>query len=157
MVICGVCKSGCVLICCFILHSGRVFIVVQWNPHIFFYLVCEAVGTASTPGLLCQPQVIVRMIVEKQMECKLAGETEVLRENLSQHHFCPSQNPTWPDPGLNLDHRGWKQVTNRLSYGTALVVYLFWPQPKPNIMIFLYRVRHKSVNHCTFCQWSYFR
>jgi hypothetical protein len=32
------------------------------------------------------------MIVEKQME--LAGETEVLGENLPQRHFCPSQNPT---------------------------------------------------------------
>jgi hypothetical protein len=38
---------------------------------------------------------IVKMIVEKQMECRLAaGETEVLGENLPQHHFCPSQNPT---------------------------------------------------------------
>jgi hypothetical protein len=27
------------------------------------------------------------MIVEKQMECRLAGETEVLGENLPQHHF----------------------------------------------------------------------
>jgi hypothetical protein len=37
---------------------------------------------------------IVKMIVEKQMECRLAGETEVLGENLLQRHFCPSQNPT---------------------------------------------------------------
>jgi hypothetical protein len=61
----------------------------------FFNLVCEAIDTAATPGLLCQPRVIVRMIVEKQMECtcRLAGETEVLGENLPQHHFCPSQNP----------------------------------------------------------------
>jgi hypothetical protein len=44
----------------------------------FFYLVCEAIGTAATPGLLCQPRVIVKMIVEKQMECRLARETEVL-------------------------------------------------------------------------------
>jgi hypothetical protein len=35
------------------------------------------------------------------MEFKLVGETEVLGENLPQRHFCPSQNPTWPDPGLN--------------------------------------------------------
>jgi hypothetical protein len=48
----------------------------------------------------------VKMIVEKQMECTLAGETEVLGENLPQRHFCPSQNPTWPDPGLNPGHRG---------------------------------------------------
>jgi hypothetical protein len=34
------------------------------------------------------------VIVEKLMELRLAGETEVLRENLPQRHFCPSQNPT---------------------------------------------------------------
>jgi hypothetical protein len=34
------------------------------------------------------------MIVEKQMECRLAGETEVLGENLPQLHFFPLQNPT---------------------------------------------------------------
>jgi hypothetical protein len=38
-------------------------------PIPFFYLVCEAVGTVATPGLLCQPRMIVKMIVEKQMEC----------------------------------------------------------------------------------------
>jgi hypothetical protein len=62
--------------------------------YISFYLVCESIGTAATPGLLCQPRAIVKMIVEKQMECSSAGETEVLRENLPQRHFCPSQNPT---------------------------------------------------------------
>jgi hypothetical protein len=31
----------------------------------FFYLVCEAIGTAAIPGLLCQPRMIVKMIVEK--------------------------------------------------------------------------------------------
>jgi hypothetical protein len=60
----------------------------------FFYLVYEAIGTEATPGLLCQPRVIMKMIVEKQMECRLAGKTEVLGENLPQRHFCPSQNPT---------------------------------------------------------------
>jgi hypothetical protein len=60
---------------------------------LYFYLVCEAIGTATIPDLLCQPRVIVNMIVEKQMECILAGETEVLGENLLQRHFCPSQNP----------------------------------------------------------------
>jgi hypothetical protein len=54
----------------------------------FIYLVCEAIGTAATPGLLCQPRMIMKMIMEKQME------TEVLGENLPQRHFCPSQNPT---------------------------------------------------------------
>jgi hypothetical protein len=51
----------------------------------FFFWVCEAIGTAATPGLLCQPRVLVKMIVEKQMECRLAGETEVLSEKT-----CPS-------------------------------------------------------------------
>jgi hypothetical protein len=68
---------------------------ILFFPFFFFIiLVCEAIGTAATPGLLCQPRVIVKMIVEKQMECRLAGETEVLRENLPQRHFCPSQNLT---------------------------------------------------------------
>jgi hypothetical protein len=45
------------------------------NECFFFFLdlVCEAIGTAATRGLLCQPRVIVKMIVEKQMECRLAG------------------------------------------------------------------------------------
>jgi hypothetical protein len=43
--------------------------------------------------------VIVKMIVEKQMECRLAGETEVLGENLPQcplfvHHKIP-HDQTW--------------------------------------------------------------
>jgi hypothetical protein len=75
--------------------------------------------TAATPGLLCQPRVIVNMIVEKQMECRLAGETEVLVENLPQRHFCRSQNSTWPDPDLNPGRRGRKPATNRLSYRAA--------------------------------------
>jgi hypothetical protein len=45
---------------------------------IVLYLVCEATGTAASPGLLCQHRVLVEMIVEKQMECRLARETEVL-------------------------------------------------------------------------------
>jgi hypothetical protein len=67
---------------------------VDHTEVIYFYLVCEPIGTAATPGLLCQPRVIVKKIVEKQMECILAGETEVLGENLPQLHFYPSQNHT---------------------------------------------------------------
>jgi hypothetical protein len=69
---------------------------VRPSIYLFFppYLVCEAIGTAATPVLLCQPRVIVKIIVEKQMECRLAGETEVLGENLPQRHFCPPQNST---------------------------------------------------------------
>jgi hypothetical protein len=54
----------------------------------FLILVSEAIGTAATPGLLCQLRVIIKMIVEKDMECRLAGETEVLGENLPQRVYC---------------------------------------------------------------------
>jgi hypothetical protein len=42
------------------------------------------IGTAATNGLLCQPRVIIMM--EKSVEW-LAGETEVLEENLPQCRF----------------------------------------------------------------------
>jgi hypothetical protein len=86
---------------------------------------CEAIGTAATPGLLCQPRVIEKMIVEKQMECRLAGDTKVLGENLPQRHFCPSQNPTWPNPGLNPGRLGRKPSTNCLSYGAAIYLLTY--------------------------------
>jgi hypothetical protein len=84
-------------------------------PRLTFFLIldCEAIVTAATP------RVIVKMIMEKQMECRLAGETQVLGENVSQRQFCPSQNPTWPDPSLNPGRRGGKPATNRLSYCAA--------------------------------------
>jgi hypothetical protein len=88
----------------------------------FFYLRCKAIGTAATPGLLCEPRVTVKMIVEKQMGCRLAGETEVLGENLSKPHFWQSQNPTWPDPGLNPGRRNVTPATNRLSYSAATIL-----------------------------------
>jgi hypothetical protein len=67
--------------------------------------------------------VMVKMIVEKQMECRLAGETEVLGENLPQRHFCPSQNPTWTDSGLNPGRLGGKPATNH-------ILGLFLPRPQ---------------------------
>jgi hypothetical protein len=42
-------------------------------------------GTAATLGLLIQPRVI--MMMEKLVEWWLAGETEVLWENLPQYRF----------------------------------------------------------------------
>jgi hypothetical protein len=36
----------------------------------------------------------MKMIMEKQMECRLAEETEVLGENLPQRNFCPSHDQT---------------------------------------------------------------
>jgi hypothetical protein len=52
---------------------------------VFFFNLCGgALGTAATTGLLYQPQM---MIVEKLVEWRLAGETELLGENLPQRHF----------------------------------------------------------------------
>jgi hypothetical protein len=61
------------------------------------------------------PRVI--MMMENLVEWRLAGETEVLGENLS------TTNPTWPDPALNRGRRGGKLVTNHLSYGAAYYVF----------------------------------
>jgi hypothetical protein len=70
------------LLACSIVHQPTILPCV--HQFFFFNLVCEAIGTVATPGLLCQPRVVV-----KQMECRMAGEIEVLGENLPQHHFCP--------------------------------------------------------------------
>jgi hypothetical protein len=58
---------------------------VSWRYNFFLILDCEAIGTAAAPGLLCQPRVIEKMIVEKQMECRLAGEKPKFSEKT-----CPS-------------------------------------------------------------------
>jgi hypothetical protein len=49
----------------------------------------------------------MKMIVESMMEGRLAGETEVLGENLPQGHFGPSQNPTFP-PGFEPGPPRWE-------------------------------------------------
>jgi hypothetical protein len=68
-------------------------------------------------GLLCQPRVIMKM--EKLVEGWLAGETEVLGENLPQCRFV-HHKPHMLRPDANPGRRGGKPATNRLSYGTAL-------------------------------------
>jgi hypothetical protein len=49
----------------------------------------------------------------------IAGETEVLGENLPQRHFVPPQVPHDQVRFRTPDRSGGKPATNRLSYGAA--------------------------------------
>jgi hypothetical protein len=51
--------------------------------------------------------VIVKMIVEKQMECRLTGETEVLAENLPQLHFVHHKSHM-TRPGFEPEPQRWE-------------------------------------------------
>jgi hypothetical protein len=57
-------------------------------------------------------------MMEKLVEWWLAGETEVLGENLPQCRFVHHE-PHMLCPDANSGRRGGKPATNRLSYSTA--------------------------------------
>jgi hypothetical protein len=60
----------------------RIFLL-ELSKLLYFFIIIRFVRLLA-----------LRPLLEKQMESRLAGETEVLGENLPQRHFCPSQNPT---------------------------------------------------------------
>jgi hypothetical protein len=62
------------------------------------------------------------MNVEQWVEWKLAGETDVLGENLPQYDFSTT-NPIWLDLDWNQGARGGKPATDRLSYDMAQNIY----------------------------------
>jgi hypothetical protein len=57
----------------------------------------------------------MRVTVEQLVEWRLAGETEVLGENLPQRHFVHHKSH------MTRPRLGGKPATNRLSYGAATV------------------------------------
>jgi hypothetical protein len=67
-------------------------------------------------GLLYLSRVIVMM--ENLVEWRLAGETEVLGENLPQCRFAHHKSQ-FSDPGSNPGRRGGKPATSRLIYGAV--------------------------------------
>jgi hypothetical protein len=90
----------------FNLYSGG------WSPN--------WVNSARRPftGLLYLPRVIVRM---ENLGEWMAGETEVLGENLPRRHFVHHKSHL-TRPGMNPGRRGGKPATNRFSYGAATIV-----------------------------------
>jgi hypothetical protein len=86
-----------------------------------FFSCCETESTCYCGHCLayCTSSIWwMMMILEHSVECELAGETELLGENLPQCHLSIT-NPKWTDPGSNPGHSVGKPATNRLSYGTA--------------------------------------
>jgi hypothetical protein len=60
------------------------------------------------------------VIVEKLVEWRSAGETEVLGESLPQRHFVHHKS-NMTRPGFEPSRRDGKPGTNRLSYGATFI------------------------------------
>jgi hypothetical protein len=105
-------------------HAGHG-IKTSWRHYqAKWKLVCEAIGNAATPGLLCQPRVIVKMIVEKQMECTVDWQG---KQKFSEK----------PCPGATFVHHKIPHDQTRVWTGAAEVGSRWltaWPMARPQFM-----------------------
>jgi hypothetical protein len=104
------------------------FLLTNWPitvvaSSIFYYYSwwSETVHSVLWPLLAycTSPRWWMMVIVEQLVGWRLAGETEVLGENLPSATLSATK-PTWPDPSSNPGRRGGKPAANRLSYGSTL-------------------------------------
>jgi hypothetical protein len=65
---------------------------------IFFIWFCETIGAAATPGLLCQPRVIAKMIVESRRNVDWQGKPKFSEKTCPSATFVHHKIPRFRTP-----------------------------------------------------------
>jgi hypothetical protein len=121
------------------------FLLVGWDwvPR---YLL-KSLGTAATLAYCTNPDDRWGWFLEQLVEWRLAGETEVVGENLPQRYFVHHKIPHDQTRPWTPDRRGGKPATNRLSYGAALThVTTHLPSFDPFVSFCIFSLPHKVVS-----------